>query len=251
MDRQQFGQPFGGDADPDGFGTRDSVFADARARPDVARRESTNPVAESAISFAVRNPAVSSASCSSSASRGSGRASSRTRSIAAASSAPRSLPLGSAARRVCTACVRRSSSGASSRNAYGFALRISCASGDGSGVSRATQRISPAWMRVEHARQAVEVHRLFEAVAHGLVDERMIGDLAIAGDVLEARGGVGEDGGHQVVGCMRCSCGGTLRPPRLRGTASEMVVFQRQRVWNTGASSNACTSTSRAVAGWR
>ena len=30
----------------------------------------------------------------------------------------------------------------------------------------------------------------------------------------------------------------------MRGTASEIVVFQRHRVWNTGASSNACTSTS-------
>ena len=38
---------------------------------------------------------------------------------------------------------------------------------------------------------------------------------------------------------IRCSCGGTFLPPRLRGTASEIVVFQRQRVWNTGASRNA------------
>ena len=96
---------------------------------------------------------------------------------------------------------RRSSSGASSRNAYGRALRISCASGDGSGVSRATQRISPAMdPRRARAASAVEVHRLFEAVAHRLADQRMIGNLAIAGDVLEAGGGVGKDRGHQVVG---------------------------------------------------
>ena len=30
---------------------------------------------------------------------------------------------------------------------------------------------------------------------------------------------------------IRWSGGGTLRPWRLRGTASEIVVFQRQRVW--------------------
>ena len=107
--------------------------ADRRAR---RRRQRDRP--------GVRKPAVSSASCSSSASRGSGRASSRTRSIAAASSRPRSSAVdGSPARRACTACVRRSSSGASSRNAYGRALMISCASGDGSAVSRETRRRSP------------------------------------------------------------------------------------------------------------
>ena len=50
---------------------------------------------------------------------------------------------------------------------------------------------------------------------------------------------------------IRWICGATLRPPRARGTASEMVVFQRQRVLNTGASRNACTSTSRVVSGCR
>ena len=48
--------------------------------------------------------------------------------------------------------------------------------------------------------QAVEVHGFLQAVADRLVDERMIRDLPIAGDVLEARGGVGEDRRHQVVG---------------------------------------------------
>ena len=44
---------------------------------------------------------------------------------------------------------------------------------------------------------------------------------------------------------MRCSCGGTFEPPRLRGTASEIVVFQRQRVAKTGASRNAWIRMSR------
>src|SRR2546430_2249871 len=47
-------------------------------------------------------------------------------------------------RRVMTAWVRRSSSGASSRKAYGLALSTSCARGDGSGVSRATSVKRPA-----------------------------------------------------------------------------------------------------------
>ena len=50
----------------------------------------------------------------------------RTRSIAAASSRPRSAAVPSSSqRRLITACVRRSSSGASSRKAYGRAVRIS------------------------------------------------------------------------------------------------------------------------------
>ena len=52
----------------------------------------------------------------------------------------------------------------------------------------------------ENARERVEVHRLLQAVAHRLRDQRMIGNLAIAGDVLEARGRVGKHRRHQVVG---------------------------------------------------
>ena len=40
---------------------------------------------------------------------------------------------------------------------------------------------------------------------------------------------------------------GTLRPPRCLGKASDRVAFQRQRMGNIGASSSACTSTSRTV----
>ena len=79
----------------------------------------------------------------------------------------------------------------------------------------------------------------------------MIGNLAIAGNVLEAGRGVREDRRHQVVGLHPLQLRRTLRPPRLRGTASEIVAFQRQRVWKTGASRNAWTSTSRVVAGCR
>jgi hypothetical protein len=53
---------------------------------------------------------------------------------------------------------------------------------------------------IEHDGESRKVHGFLETVAHRLVHERMVGDLAIAGDVFQARGGVGEDGGHQVVG---------------------------------------------------
>ena len=66
----------------------------------------------------VTKPSQTSASCSSSAFAASGQASSRTRAIASASSRPRSAAVsGRASAGSCTACVRRSSSGASSRNA--------------------------------------------------------------------------------------------------------------------------------------
>ena len=52
----------------------------------------------------------------------------------------------------------------------------------------------------EHFPQPVEVHRFFEAVADGLGDERVIGDLAIARDVLETCRRVGEDRRQQVGG---------------------------------------------------
>ena len=48
--------------------------------------------------------------------------------------------------------------------------------------------------------------------------------------------------------CIRWMGGGTLRPPMRRGTASDTFAFQRQRMLKMGASSSACTSTSRAVA---
>ena len=52
----------------------------------------------------------------------------------------------------------------------------------------------------EHRAQPFEIHRLFEAVANRLADQRVIGDLAVARDVLEARGGVWKHRGHEIVG---------------------------------------------------
>src|SRR6202045_5344480 len=46
---------------------------------------------------------------------------------------------------------------------------------------------------------------------------------------------------------MRCNGAARFDPPRNRGTASERVAFQRQRIVNIGASSNAWTKRSRTV----
>ena len=50
--------------------------------------------------------------------------------------------------------------------------------------------------------EGVHVHRLGEAVLDRLGHERVVGDLAVALDVLEAGHLVGEDGGEQVLGVL-------------------------------------------------
>ena len=46
----------------------------------------------------------------------------------------------------------------------------------------------------EHAMQAVEIHRFGQAVVHRLLNQRMIGQLVIANDVLLAAGQLGKHG---------------------------------------------------------
>ena len=77
-------------------------------------------------------------SCSSSGDVTSGRHSATTRSITSTSSLARSRGSTGSPRFIATERVRRSSSGASSRYVNGRPLRISCASTDGSVVSRNT-----------------------------------------------------------------------------------------------------------------
>ena len=48
--------------------------------------------------------------------------------------------------------------------------------------------------------EAFEVHGLLQDILHDLVDERVIGYLNVADDSLEAGCGLGEDGGHEIVG---------------------------------------------------
>ena len=57
----------------------------------------------------------------------------------------------------------------------------------------------PAMDARQHLDEPIDVHCLFEAVAHRLVHERVVRDVAVAGNVVLAGRGIGEDGGHQVV----------------------------------------------------
>ena len=162
------------------------------------------------------------------------------------SSAPMPAARSGSVRRSDTARARRSSSGASSRKAYGLALRISCDIGDGAAVSTATVRMAPDSMRSSTVAQAVDVHRLVQAVVERLVDQRMVGRLDRADLVVAAGELGGEDGGEQILGAHalqrhRHACGRRLK----RSSASARVAFQRQRLPNIGATSAACTRSSR------
>jgi len=52
----------------------------------------------------------------------------------------------------------------------------------------------------EQFNEAIEVHCFLEDVLHDFVDERVVGNLDVADDGLEAGCGLGEDGGHEVFG---------------------------------------------------
>ena len=52
---------------------------------------------------------------------------------------------------------------------------------------------------LEHGAEAVEIHGLLQAIVDRLLDERMIRNLAIAGNVLQTGRGIGKDRRHQVV----------------------------------------------------
>ena len=65
---------------------------------------------------------------------------------------------------------------------------------------RRRTRIAPSSMPLEHVDEAVEVHRLGQHVLHHFADERVIGNLDVAFDVLLTRGDVGEHRRQQIVG---------------------------------------------------
>ncbi len=138
-DRRHQRPPLG--RDPVGSGFPRSRAA--RRSATSASNRSPKPCARPSASG--RTPRSSSRSCSSSGLRASGSASATTASTAAGSSPPiRSAIAAGRPRRTVTARARRSSSGASSRKAYGLAFRISCAKTDGSGSSRPAVRMRPS-----------------------------------------------------------------------------------------------------------
>ena len=75
--------------------------------------------------------------------------------------------------------------------------------------------------RTQNGQQAIDVHRLAQAVVHGLIDQRMIRHLAFAHDVFQAGDLVGEHRGEQVL---------ALHPlQRRRGLLAAGEARQRQR----------------------
>ena len=121
--------------------------------------------------------------------------------------------------------MRRSSSGALSRKAYGLALRISCASGKAR-RSREMSSIAP-FDAFQQRRQSVEVHRFGQAIIDRLLDERMFRDHAVASDVFKAGQLVRKDSREQVFRLHPLQWRRVLRPPRCRGRASARVAFHR------------------------
>ena len=57
---------------------------------------------------------------------------------------------------------------------------------------------------VKQLAQPVDVHRLVQAVRHGLADQRMVRNLDLARQVLGARHLVGKHGGEQILSLHAC-----------------------------------------------
>ena len=111
--------------------------------------------------------------------------------------------------------------------------RTSSASGEGSVRSRATTWMVPLCMPSQNAFETSDVHCLVQAIIDGLAYQRMVG-ISRSPRGSRRRRSIGEDGGDKSSAPMRCSCGGTFRPERNRGSASATPATQRQRVVNIG-----------------
>ena len=160
--------------------------------------------------------------------------------------------IGQRTRRSDTARARRSSSGASSRNAYGLALRISCENGDGAGgVARPRCGSSPRSIALEHRAQAVEVHRLVQAVVRS---SRAPAGGPAARSAPPAMFSwqaacVGEHRGQQVVGPHALDRRRHALAAAVTAAAPARASRSSASAWRTSARpAAACASISRAVA---
>ena len=124
------------------------------------------------------------------------------------------------------------------------------ASGDGAARSRATTvDRRPLRCRAAARSQPVDVHRLVQAVV--AASARPADGRASRARRRGSRRRRPGRGTPRPAGPRRACAAAAAAPclpPRKRGSASAVVAFQRQRTPNIGASSSACTSTSRAVA---
>ena len=121
----------------------------------------------------------------------------------------------------------------------------SSASGEGWVRSRQTARTSPDLDAAEQPFQPLDVHGLVQTVGDRLIDERMVRNLPVAGQVLETGDLVGEDRRDQILGLHPQDLRRHFPAGAKRGSASDTPAAQRQRAANIGASSIACISSGR------
>ena len=143
-----------------------------------------------------------------------------------------------------TAFVRRFWNSSSSRNVYGFEVRISSASTDGSVLSTVCTRTAPDSMRSSSARKPSTssascnvseiVWRTITWSGISTGPTRLSWHAAACGNTAAIRSSAS----------MRWIGGGFLRPPRNRSTRSARLRFHRQREMNIGASRNAWINVS-------
>ena len=222
--------------------------ATCSARDAALLRERLDELRERALRRRVRKPCTTSASCSSSALPISGQASSRTCAIACGSSRPMS----------CAVC--RSISGLRA-DGLGAPLLGRAVVEEGVGP-RVEDGVRQRRRRRQVARGDARPRRPRCAAAAARSRRRpssRAGSRAASARPADGRESRARRRGSRAhaswsgnttvsrsCASERWNCGGTLRPPFMRRTASDAVAFQRQRVPNIGASSSACTSTSRA-----
>ena len=152
-------------------------------------------------------------------------------------------------RRSGTALVRRSCSSASSRNAYGLAVRISWLNADASVVSRKWTCTRPVSMP---SSSALSPSMSRPSVIVSCIVWRTIGWSGISTGPATFSWQAAAWGNSAAIrssASMRWIGGGFLRPPLKRSTTSERLRFHRQRLWNMGdgGDSTACSRTRRTV----
>ena len=160
---------------------------------------------------------------------------------------PRSRESSGSARRSVTARARRSSSGASSRKAYGIAFSTWCENADGCGVSFAYVSMTPASMSASTARSpstSIASVRQSRSVSNtsGWSGTSMSPGAALSWHATCA----GNTAARRSSERIRWIGAGTFRPPVCRSSASAREASHRHRVPKSGACSTACVTTSRA-----
>ena len=160
---------------------------------------------------------------------------------------PRSRESSGSARRSVTARARRSSSGASSRKAYGIAFSTWCENADGCGVSFAYVSMTPDSMSASTARSpstSIASVRQSRSVSKtsGWSGTSMSPGAALSWHATCA----GNTAARRSSERIRWIGAGTFRPPVCRSSASARDASHRHRVPKSGACSTACVTTSRA-----